>query len=42
MDRATVIFLALLLAPVSLVVIVALLRGYDITVVMRRYRDRDR
>lgn len=42
MDRATVIVLALILAPVSLVVIVALLRGYNITVVFRRDRDRDR
>jgi len=41
MDRGTVILLGLLIAPVPLVVIVSLLRGYDITLVFRR-RDRDR
>lgn len=36
MDRATAIVVALILAPVSLVMIVALIRGYDITVILRR------
>lgn len=40
MDRGTAVVLALLLAPVSLVVIVALLRGYDVTVVIRRGKGR--
>lgn len=38
-DRATVILLALLVAPISLVTIVALLRGYNITVVFHRDRN---
>lgn len=42
MDRATVILLALLIAPVPLVLLVALLRGYRIILEMRRDRDQDR
>ena len=39
MDRGTAILLGLLVAPVPLVVIIALLRGYGITLVFRRDRD---
>lgn len=39
MDRATIILLALLIAPGALVVIIALLRGYHITVIFRRDRN---
>ena len=39
MDRATAIVLALLLTPVPLVLLVALLRGYSVTLVLRRDRD---
>lgn len=36
MDRATAIIVALILAPVPLVLLAAIIRGYTITVVMRR------
>ena len=41
MDRGTAIVLALILAPFSLVLIIALLRGYTIHVTMDR-ENRDR
>ena len=41
-DRALAIILALVLAPVSLVVMVALIRGYDIHLAMKRRGRRRR
>lgn len=41
MDRSQLIILALVIAPVPLIAIVALIRGYRITVLMRRDRDRN-
>jgi hypothetical protein len=40
--RGEEIFLALLLVPVPLVLLVAILRGYAITVVMHRDREERR
>jgi hypothetical protein len=39
-ERSTLILLALVVAPVPLVLIVALIRGYRITLLMRRDRGR--
>lgn len=40
MDRPELIVLALCAAPVSLVAIVALVRGYELNLTMRRRRQR--
>ena len=39
-DRAVVILLALILAPISLVVVVALIRGYDLHLTMTRWKGK--
>lgn len=40
--RTAAIVVLMAVAPIALVVLVALLRGYDITVIFSRRRDRDR
>lgn len=42
MDRATLLVVLLVLAPVALVLIVGMLRGYTITLGMRKGRRNDR
>jgi len=41
MDRGTIILLALVVAPIPLVLLGALIRGYDITIVLGRRRPRE-
>lgn len=41
MDRGTIILLALVVAPVPLIIIGAFIRGYDVTIVFTRRRPRE-